>query len=302
MAAAVTTGVGPRVTNVIVSGSLSNHAPHAFNNPANDSTDFDGSGIQLKTVPVGGADTITIVFSEAVNVSPGSLFLVGLQTLNVPTLAEFAYDPLTYSATWRFEGWALGDQYLLALSDEITDVETNRLDGEWTNPNRLYQTGTSGSYFANTAISEFPSGDGTPGGWFTFLMTLLPGDANLDNVVSGLDLAILATQWAPGALDRLFNQGDFNGDGAVGPGDQAILSANFNVSLQVIWVGADLNADGVVDDDDLAIIGDNAGMTGADWEDGDLNGDGTVTLADLDRALALYNLWGLDGFEFNVVS
>ncbi len=294
VAAAVTMGVGPRVTNIIVSGSQSTHAPFSF-------TTVDGSGEQLKTVPVGGADTVTIVFDEAVNVSAGSLFMVGLQTINVPTLAEFSYDALTFSATWRFEGWAIGDQYLLALSDEVTNVDGVPLDGEWTNPNRLYQTGSSGSYFADTAISEFPSGDGTPGGWFTFVMSLLPGDADLNGVVNGTDFNILAVHYGVG-LNKLFHQADFDGNGVVNGDDYDLLAANYNRNLQVLWVAADLNLDGTVDGADLAIIGDNAGMTGADWEDGDLDGDGEVTLADLDLALTLYGLWGLDGFEFNVVS
>ena len=67
-----TTGVGslmpfvdivnpPKVTNVTVSGSSSVHAPYSF-------AGVVGDGDQLRTVPVGGADTISITFSEDVNV------------------------------------------------------------------------------------------------------------------------------------------------------------------------------------------------------------------------------------------
>jgi hypothetical protein len=147
----------------------------------------DGSGAQIGSVPVGGADTISIVFSEDVSVLAEYLIVVGLQTANLPALAEFSYNPLDFTATWRFEGWALGDQYLLALSDQVIDVDRNPLDGDWTNPASITTV--------NAAVSEFPSGDGTPGGWFKFVLTLLPGDANLDNVVDSTDANIWYSHW-----------------------------------------------------------------------------------------------------------
>src|SRR3972149_11233115 len=51
----------PRVANVTISGSTSTHAPFSFNGP-DDNIDFDGSGIQLRTLPVRGAGTIWIPF------------------------------------------------------------------------------------------------------------------------------------------------------------------------------------------------------------------------------------------------
>jgi hypothetical protein len=275
----------PRVQNVIISGSLSTHADFAFDT-------VDGSGRQLATVPVGGADTISIVFSENVNVSAESLFIVGLRTFNLPELAEFSYNASTYTATWRFEGWALGDQYLLALTEEVTDVEGNWLDGEWTNPNRIYQTGTSGSYYANAAISEFPSGEGTPGGAFNFVMTLLPGDANLDGQVTTLDYSILSANWGA-TVGKQFTQADFDGNGAVNSADFSMFSANWGANVQTLIVGADVDGDYLVSDDDLQIISDNIGMTGATLEDGDVDGDGEVTVDDLDLAFTQYGLAGL---------
>ena len=49
----------PQVLNVIVTGSASTHAPFSFDT-------VDGDGDQLRTVPVGAADTVSIVFSEDV--------------------------------------------------------------------------------------------------------------------------------------------------------------------------------------------------------------------------------------------
>ncbi|MBN1853378.1 MAG: hypothetical protein JW829_11665, partial [Pirellulales bacterium] len=274
----------PRIVNVIISGSFSQHDPYSFGDALYNGQPVIGSGFQLVTVPVGGADTITIVFSEAVNITADCLDIVGLTTANEPTLAEFAYDVTTHTASWRFEGWALGDRYLLMVSDAVTDVDGNLLDGEWVNPASMTTV--------NALVSEFPSGDGDPGGNFHFLFTLLPGDANLDLKVDGSDLAIMAGNWGLGIgdLSALFSQGDFSGDGMVSSADFALLLINFNRNLQNTWLLADFDGDFDVDDDDLAVISANAGMTGATWEDGDLNGDGEVTVEDLDLALALFGL------------
>ncbi|MCC6493693.1 MAG: hypothetical protein IT424_11820 [Pirellulales bacterium] len=273
-AALMSDSIAPRVANVIVSGSASLHAPFAFDT-------VDGSGLQVRTVPVGAADTISIVFSEGVNVAAEDLIVVGMTTFNLPELAEFSYDGATHVATWRFEGWALGHNYLLALSDAVTDLANNRLDGEWTNP-ASFST-------VNSLVSEFPSGDGTAGGWFKFALTLMPGDANLDGAVDQLDFSILSANYGPG-LNKLFTQADFNGDGVVGPNDLSILSANWNRNLQSPVLMADFDGDWDVDDDDLELIADNAGLAGATWADGDLDGDGEVTLDDLNLAYAHHGM------------
>jgi hypothetical protein len=266
-------GVAPTVINVTVSGSNSTHDPYSFDSVV-------GSGEQLRTVPVGGADTISITFSEDVNVSASSLDLIGLQTANRPTLAEFGYDLFTQTAKWQFEGWALGDQYLISLSDSVTDVEGDRLDGEWVNPASLSTT--------NSAVSEFPSGDGSGGGDFRFVLTLLPGDANLDLIVSGIDAYILYTHM--GISDSLFTDGDFNGSGVVSGEDAVFWHANNGINLQNLWMLSDLNGDWTVDDADLEILVDNWNVSEPTWADGDLNGDGDITMDDVDLLFAQYGL------------
>jgi hypothetical protein len=273
----------PKVMNVIISGSQSMHAPFAMNT-------VDGSGHQLRTVPVGGADTISITFSEGVNVSAGSLMLVSLHLTFRPDLAEFYYDALTHTATWRFEGWPLADQYLLSLTDKVTDAYGNPLDGEWTNPWNNWST--------NAAISEFPSGDGTPGGMFNFVITLLPGDANLDGWVDSSDYLIWQAHYAQ---DGGWVEGDFNGDGLVGSEDQAIFNQTYGLNYQAIWVGCDLDGDLDVDDADLDVIFDNAGMANPTFQDGDFNFDGEIDVADRDIALAQYMLHGSCGLFVDAV-
>jgi len=279
LAVGVEVGVAPQITNVTISGLLSPHAAYSFDT-------VDGSGDQLITVPVGGADTISITFSEIV-VPDGSTLedsfdILGLSTGNVPNLLEFSYDSLTLTATWRFDEWSLGDHYVITLNDTVTDAEGDALDGEWTNPVSLTTT--------NSAVSEFPSGDGTAGGRFSFFVTLLHGDANLDGIVTAVDAGILITNW--GVVESTFALGDFNGDGTVDVLDFTLMtSENWGLNLQTVWAIPDFDSNGAVDEDDYDHVYANLGMQNPTRADGDLNGDGVIDSIDTDMA---YDLWQWD--------
>jgi len=203
-------GEAPHVANVTISGSNSTHDPYSFNSATYNGQPIIGSGNQLRTVPVGGADTISITFTEDVNIVASDLQVVGLRTANRPVLAEFSYDLGTMTATWRFVDWMPFDHFAASLSDAVTDVEGNPLDGEWTNPASLFTT--------NSLVSTFPSGDGVAGGDFTFVMTLLAGDADLDAFVGNADLSAVLTFWGL-SPEALYSQGDFSGDGSVSQAD-----------------------------------------------------------------------------------
>lgn len=263
--------------NLIISGSESTHTPYGFNAIA-------GSGLQLATVPVGGADTVSVVFSENVNVSAASLQMIGLRTFVEPELADFSYDANTFTATWRFETWDMADHYMISVSDAVTDVDGNMLDGEWTNPFSLFTN--------NSAISTFPSGDGTVGGVFNFVATLLPGDIDLNGEVNDADVNIFIEFLvdSSGVSNPEFIHGDFDGDGAITALDIAPLVASLNLNLQYVVVLGDLNGNNIVDDADVSIINSNFGMTGAGYMDGDLNGDGEVNIEDLDLAFEQFGL------------
>ena len=268
-------GIAPQVANVAISGSNSTHAPYSFDA-------HDGSGEQLRTVPVGGADTISITFSEDVNISADCLQLVGLSTASRPTVAEFSYDLGSMTASWRFENWDVADQYWISLSDTVTDVEGDRLDGEWTNPASIFTT--------NAAVSEFPSGDGEGGGDFNFVATLLPGDADLNNMVGSPDFNTLIFHYGMNGAE--FIDADFNGNGVVDSGDYNLLLENFGANLVNVEVLADLNGDWLVDELDADILFDN-------WEnnlenpaqaDGDLDANGDIDIDDLEIAFAQFGL------------
>lgn len=278
-ASLVDASAAPRVTNVTISGSQSTHAPYSFASVA-------GSGEQLRTVPVGGADTVSITFSEDVHVAAGDLRIAGSRTGNVPTLASggFSYDPFTRTASWRLVGWTFGDQYVLVVGDGVTDLEGNALDGEWVNPSALAVT--------HAAISEFPSGDGVAGGNFTFVATLLPADANLDNRVDLIDWTILGENYGA-QLAAVFSDADTNGDGAVDLIDLDAFGSQWGSDLSdAIRLPADIHGSDLdVDWDDILLF-DFYYHNPSDPNalNGDFDGDNDV---DLDDWALIFSQWGL---------
>jgi hypothetical protein len=263
-----------RCQEFIISGFYSAHDPYSF-------ASHVGSGEQLRTVPVGGADTVSITFSEDVNVDASYLRVVGLRTGYVPTLAEFSYDSATMTATWRFEHLNPIDNYLISLSDAVTDTQGYRLDGEWVNPASVSTT--------NSLVSEFPSGDGHAGGNFNFVMTLLECDGTLDAIVDWHDFDILLANYGISS-GASFTQEDFNGDGAVNMTDVNTFLASYGLNMSSVWVLADLNGDHVVNDADLQTLAGNMGMSNPTHANGDLNGDHHVDNADVDLMFAQYGL------------
>ena len=286
----VPVGAAPRVTNVVVSGSNSVHGHYSFDT-------VDGSGDQILTTTVGNADTVSITFSEPVNVVAESLDVVGLTTGRKLTLKSsassepldrdgFVYDPLTRTATWRFDNWGTSnnnylDNYLLSLRDDVTDRAGNQLDGEWTNPTSISTV--------NSQISTFPSGDGKAGGTFNFVITILPGDADLDrvrdNVVDQDDIDAFSANYNSTNAD--FLQSDLNGDGDVNGSDIGPLMSNSNNDLSTIAILADLDGDSDVDATDVGLVKTHFDTTNPL---GDVNGDGIVDLTDLDLAFAQFGL------------
>jgi hypothetical protein len=263
----------PRVTNVTISGSSSTHT-FSFDG-LNDATDADGSGVQLVTVPVGFANTVEITFSEDVQASilSSHLTIKGLRYNSSPTLATdgFSYISATRTAKWRYNSVFAADQFLLSLSDLVTDAQGVALDGEWINPKFLTTT--------STAVSRFPSGNGLAGGKFNFVFTNLPGDASLDNLVNSIDSQIYNTYLNIVMQNALFTQGDFNGSGAVTTADSSAITFNWLKNLTGL-ASADWNYDGVVDAADWVVWKKFENLTVTPWTLGDATGDGLVNGSD----------------------
>jgi hypothetical protein len=208
----------PQVTGISVSGSASTHAEFDF-------AAVVGSGEQLRTVPLGGLDTISIRFSEEVFVESGDLVLTGMQGQSIPAVAQFDYDVAACTATWRFAGPLSHGQYLIRLSEAVHDIDSDALDGEFTNPWTLAE--------AAGIASTFPSGDGEAGGEFRFRFTNLPGDYNRNNIADAADYTVYADNtWRNSGAQQY--QGDGNGDGDVGTPDHGVWSSSFGTDYS-IW-------------------------------------------------------------------
>jgi hypothetical protein len=253
-------GGPPRVINVVLSGSNSLHEAYSFDL-------VDGSGSQLRTVPVGGADTLSITFNEDVNIQSDHLTFVGMQTATRPALSYYYYNIAARTSVWQFASPLKSDLYAVRFRQAVTDVDGNLLDGEWTNPRMLSTTSTS--------ISEFPSGDGTAGGDFVFVLNVLAGDTNRDNRVNSSDGRVHG-------LNATWSDGDTNGDGIVNQIDDDIRSVHAGMSATTLSLLADLNGDWKVDFSDLDFMVDNINLTHPTRADGDLDGDGYIRLDDAD--------------------
>lgn len=284
----------PRVVDVTISSSTANQTlqpPYHFNLN-------DGSGEQLRTVPVGDANQISIRFNQGVATSPtlelqDQLRLIALDS-TAGILESVGYDPPTatnnFTATWTYPTFING-QYLLSLADEVQSMFGIALDGEWTNPNRLFVDADAAQLevLQNPLISEFPSGDGSAGGAFEFVFSILRGDANRDLRVTGADFSILSANF--NGTNTTWYQGNFNSDDTTGAADYSTLSSHFNEHLDELEV---LGEFAVVDytlntaDRDAFLLLHGNGDPLAD-----LDGDGNVGAADYDAFFELYD-FGID--------
>lgn len=226
-------GEGVRVTDVIVSSSISLDPDYSFDAIVTDEQDQPQprTGVQLDRVPIAATDTITIRFTQPIDVTTDpqavddALTLFGTDTQNRPTRVGGAtVSPDGLGLTWRFSGWAMGDHYSIRLdADAITNESGTHLDGEWTNPINRNVT--------NLAVSTFPSGDGTAGGDFVFVATLLPGDFNGDGDVDIIDFGLFSDGFNAGLVTAGFLDGDYDGDGDVDIQDFGIFADNFPSDL-----------------------------------------------------------------------
>lgn len=144
------------------------------------SYDFDsavGSGEQLRTVPVTGADTISITFSEEVFVTQNALLITNLDGTSPATVTSFNYDLGTQTASWTFDSALSDGRTLLQLSDSVYDLDHDALDGEFWGAWSLSQS----------ASAVFPSGNGEAGGEFRFRFTILDGDSDRNNIDGATD-------------------------------------------------------------------------------------------------------------------
>ena len=211
-------GVPPTVTGVLVCGSAWSGSFLDYLNSQGLGDAIMGYSIpsgasQLTTLPWSNLDTITITFSQDVNVTQGDLQALGVTVTNY-MISDFNYNSSIHAATWTLQQPVATDKILIDLTG-VTDQAGIALDGEWTN-----------------GISTFPSGNGTAGGDFQFRLNVLPGDVTQDGMVISNDgvmvrNALGTTAGMPGYSVFL----DVTADGMVISNDRIIVRNQLGVQL-----------------------------------------------------------------------
>lgn len=129
-------------------------------NPLGGTASNSGDATTTPSLGWHNVNQIKLTFNEDVAVGSSDLTVTGV---NVPsyTVTGFVYDADSRTAVWTLDRALPADHVTVALSDSVTDMAGNRLDG-----NR----------------------DGVAGGQFKFTFNSLPGDVNADGVVNNADL------------------------------------------------------------------------------------------------------------------
>ena len=246
-----------------------------------------------------------MTFNEDVQIGKSDIQLFGAATdtayASQVSTSEFTFDSVTHSAKWTFEQALPSDQYEITLTN-VTDLAGVPLDGEWDNPNTWF----------DAESDTFPSGDGLFGSDFQFRFTILPGDANGDNVVNQADRSIMEMSYAAGGSSFGFVDGDFDGDGYVENTDD--YNDLFRDNFTRVWTEfgndfrlGDLDFDESTDFDDidefiLAIqdMFESLSMTygvdeGTVRAAADIDGDGDVDFDDIDDFITLLSVEGPNG-------
>jgi uncharacterized delta-60 repeat protein len=189
-----------------------------------------GGAEQLKSLPWGDVDTLSIRFTTAVNVIPEHLSVRGVRG-GAYGLSGFTYDEANFVATWTL-ATPLGRGGEKVLLDLDGDAETGVasvflrprfLDGEWAN-----------------GADAYDSGNGAEGGDFRFQVNALRGDVDGDGGVGAADLVRLrarllrrASETLSGAATAYSSRHDLNGDGRIDLRDVTALRAELFSRLPV---------------------------------------------------------------------
>jgi len=161
-------------------------------------------------------NAITIQFSENVEVDPDALLLYDLVTgvwIDLRRMTQFDYDENTHTARWGVGDLELpvGRYEATVVADQTMDMLGHPLDG---------------------------NGDGRfPDDYVTNFLITYPGDFDLDGTVGFLDyLAWKANAGTSRGME--WQDGDANGNGAVGRDDFLGLQANFGRSIEDVPLSA----------------------------------------------------------------
>ena len=178
-----------------------------------------GNGYQIPfdpgaTIAWPDLNEIKIQFSEDVSASltPESIVIGGVNTAEIAYTSSF--DTATNTLTLT-TGALQTDKYRLTIHDVIADVAGIRLDGELAG-----------------RIDSDQSGDGVGGGRLDLRFDVLPGDLNLDNLVTAGDFQPIGQAFFTRPGDANYDpRADLNGDALVTAGDFQPIGTYFFQSL-----------------------------------------------------------------------
>ena len=232
---------GPQVTNVLVN-SPDWAAEYRALIPGGDPDGYlIPTGVnQTTTLPWDNIREIIVEFNEPVTGSgPDGVLMAkdfrlrGMIHGDQAIFSPVHFDPKTNRARVAVADSLQNDHYLLTVdATAVGDLAGNALDGEF----EKHQLGISG--------------DGVPGGNFSFDFSVMPGDVNGDGkvfdatepAVTLSDHLILAASWMRTHADATYNwRADANGDLRISPADLLILVTNW---MQVFSTQTPLPATG----------------------------------------------------------
>ena len=163
---------------------------------------------QFRTAPWINIDTIYVTFTKDVSATFDSS-KVSIKGVNVPLynslISSVTFDVPSLTGIIQLSQPFDIDKVALAIDDTVMDMDGNALDGEW-----------------NDGLTIGNSGDGTPGGDFSFRFNVLPGDADLDGAdpqggVGFIDANVLINSLFTLVGDPGYVQGaNFDGDDGIG--------------------------------------------------------------------------------------
>ncbi|HBE72417.1 MAG TPA: hypothetical protein DDW52_30140 [Planctomycetaceae bacterium] len=163
----------------------------------------NGNGYQIgagsEPLPWNDVDRIFVQFSEPVSNVVDANFELRNSTGIID--ATVSYDSESFLATITLSSPLAFGKYRLGVSDQITDIAGNPLDGD---------------------------AEGNAGGILDLRFDVVPGDGNRDGRVNSLDLqAFSAAFLAQAGADDYNPFADWNADGRVNSADLAVFSENF---------------------------------------------------------------------------
>ncbi len=163
-----------------------------------------GSLATPATLGWNNVNQIKLTFNEDVAVGQSDLTVTGVNVAQYGVVG-FVYDADSQTAVWTLDRSLPADHVTVALSDSVTDMAGNRLDGNH---------------------------DGVPGGQFKFTFSSLPGDVNGDGSVDSTDLFATIRENFQFVGSASFNlAADVDGDGRITVRDAVAVRNQMGANL-----------------------------------------------------------------------